>query len=87
MFSLQNIHSWTTPIRKKVYDRDTRQETWITEEVPTTAISAQAQLSLLTDAGHSVSIITHSETEVSVVGRRCDRVCSMPRPPPTRRGL
>ena len=78
MFSLQNIHSWTSTVRRKVWDPDTRQDQWISEEEPTTAISAQAQLSLLTEAGHSYSVEHYSASEIAVVGERCDRVCGCP---------
>ena len=73
MFSLQHIHAWSSPTRRKVWDPDTRTESWITEDEPTTAISAPAQLSLLIEAGHSYELLAYSADEISVAGSRWDR--------------
>ena len=73
MFSLQNIHSWTTPRKRKVWDPDTRQDKWISEDEPTTAISAPAQAALLIEAGHTYQIVVYSADEITVIGTRCDR--------------
>ena len=78
MFSLQNIHSWTTPRKRKIWDPDTRDNKWISEDEPTTAISAQAQSALLTEAGHSYILLHYSAEEITVIGERCDRVCRCP---------